>query len=152
MAEAKTLEIKPWNPASAAVAAAIHQQVMDSPWSERLWAQVGGKNSIVLSLFADNQLCGVMVFSHIVDEAELQTIAVAKESQGLGYATQLLSHGLALLPEHVERVFLEVDSANQPAIGLYTRFGFEQCGLRKQYYRHSRGNGDALIMQKLLKE
>ena len=41
----------------------------------------------------------------------------------------------------VLKINLEVNSKNQPAINLYKKFGFEQVGRRKNYYK----DGDALL-------
>lgn len=46
-----------------------------------------------------------------------------------------------------ERVTLEVNANNGPAIGLYTKMGFQPCGVRKNFYN---GTEDALIMGKSL--
>jgi len=46
----------------------------------------------------------------------------------------------------VEKVFLEVEEDNVPAINLYKKLGFEKISERKNYY----GNKTAIIMQKNL--
>jgi len=43
---------------------------------------------------------------------------------------------------------LEVRSSNQQAISLYERFGFDQVGMRKNYYSNPRE--DAQILCRLL--
>jgi ribosomal-protein-alanine N-acetyltransferase len=51
----------------------------------------------------------------------------------------------------MESIFLEVRYGNQPAKNLYQKFGFEQVGLRKDYYPLiSGGREDAIIMKKTL--
>ncbi|MFR6377514.1 MAG: hypothetical protein ACLUN5_14145 [Oscillospiraceae bacterium] len=44
---------------------------------------------------------------------------------------------------------LEVRDSNAPAIALYDSLGFEQIGLRKNYYQHPKE--DARILRKELK-
>lgn len=44
---------------------------------------------------------------------------------------------------------LEVRDSNLPAIALYASLGFEQIGLRKNYYQHPKE--DARILRKELK-
>jgi len=46
--------------------------------------------------------------------------------------------------ENAQKMFLEVDSRNRPAIALYQAAGFHQKGMRKAYYSDG---SDALIMQ-----
>ncbi len=82
-------------------------------------------------------------------EGWVQNIAVAREYQGRGLGTVLLT---ALLDEAARRncseVWLEVRTDNDSAQRLYTRFGFESAGIRRGYYQP--GNHDALIMRKAL--
>ena len=46
--------------------------------------------------------------------------------------------------EGIRHHTLEVRRSNEPAINLYKKFGFEEEGVRKGYYRF--GGEDALIM------
>jgi ribosomal-protein-alanine N-acetyltransferase len=81
----------------------------------------------------------------MVDEAHISTLAVRRDLRQRGLGQLLL---IALL-EEAERIgavlaTLEVRVSNSAARALYTRYGFEQVGRRKAYYRD---NGeDALIM------
>ena len=43
---------------------------------------------------------------------------------------------------NIKKIHLEVSSKNKIAINLYTKFGFTQVGLRKNYYK----NSDAILM------
>lgn len=43
-----------------------------------------------------------------------------------------------------QRIFLEVRSRNDPAIGLYQKQGFRTIGTRKNYYQYPQD--DALVM------
>lgn len=79
-------------------------------------------------------------------EAEIHTIAVAPQCQGLGVGTALLRALLAHADEHRAATFLEVRTDNEPAIGLYRNHGFEMAGLRKGYYQPS--GADAYTMRR----
>ncbi len=82
---------------------------------------------------------------HIIDEGHITTIAVKK--------TYLRNHiGEALIVKILEDCYangikyltLEVRVSNEPAISLYTKYGFNSLGTRKGYYQDN--NEDALIM------
>ncbi len=82
---------------------------------------------------------------HIIDEAHITTIAVKK--------SHLRQHiGEALIVKILEDCYsagikyltLEVRVSNEPAIALYTKYGFNSLGTRKGYYQDN--NEDALIM------
>lgn len=82
--------------------------------------------------------------------ADVQTIAVAGESQGQGLGTALLHRIIdSAADAGAEQLLLEVRADNDGAQSLYRREGFETIHSRPRYY----GDGaDALIMRKTLRE
>ena len=85
-------------------------------------------------------------------ESEIITMAVRPQFQGKGIGYSIILEAIELLKETgCEKMFLEVASNNIQAIRLYSKLGFNKCGLRKQYYKNSNGkNIDAIIMEKNL--
>ena len=79
-------------------------------------------------------------------QADVQTLAVARDRQGAGLGATLLD---ALLTEARERsareVLLEVRADNTAAQALYATAGFERIGVRRGYYRPA--GTDALVMR-----
>ena len=79
------------------------------------------------------------------DEAHITTIGVEPEQRGQGLGELLL---VALADEAIRRgaewLTLEVRVSNEPAQGLYRKYGFSVQGVRKRYY--SDNNEDAFIM------
>ena len=73
-------------------------------------------------------------------------LCVAREFQRRGLAREILGH---LMDEadslKVRDVFLEVRPSNTGAISLYEQMGFNQVGLRKDYYPTVGGREDAII-------
>ena len=85
----------------------------------------------------------------IVDEAHVTNIAVAKDFRGLGMGNILVERMADMaLGEGAENMTLEVRVSNERAINLYKKFGFEEYGIRPNYYIEN--NEDALIMWKKL--
>ncbi len=93
----------------------------------------------------DGELVGYAGVWHIIDEGHITTIAVKK--------SHLRQHiGEAIIVKILEDCYnaeikyltLEVRVSNEPAIGLYTKYGFNSLGTRKGYYQDN--NEDALIM------
>lgn len=69
------------------------------------------------------------------DEEELLLIAVTPKWRHFGAASSLLSQVIHNAQDAgVARIFLEMRS-NNPASYLYHKFGFEQVGIRKNYYK-----------------
>jgi len=91
------------------------------------------------------RLAGYALFSIVAGEAELLRIAVDPECRRKGIGRRLFSRMLEKLrAEKAEKLFLEVRSKNEAAIGLYRSFGMTGAGCRKNYY--SDPAEDALIM------
>lgn len=81
----------------------------------------------------------------LMDEAHVSTLAVRPEWRGRGLGELLLLHLLErAVREEASEVTLEVRTSNQPAIGLYRKYGLETVGLRPHYYPDNRE--DAWIM------
>jgi ribosomal-protein-alanine N-acetyltransferase len=92
---------------------------------------------------------GYAVMMLAVDEAELLDIAIDKGHQRKGVGRKLLEAMLSLARhENMRRMVLEVRASNQPAIALYRASGFEQIGLRRDYYSAANGREDAILMGK----
>jgi ribosomal-protein-alanine N-acetyltransferase len=90
-----------------------------------------------------------------VDELHLLNITVDPKLRKLGLGARIMSaiEGVAL-QQKISRVILEVRPSNIPALGLYTKLGYEQIGLRKNYYPASGVDGnreDAIVMAKSIK-
>lgn len=79
------------------------------------------------------------------DEAEVITLAVRPAAQRRGLGARLLARALRACADGGARVmFLEVDTANAPALALYDRVGFERVGTRRAYYGPGR---DAAVLR-----
>lgn len=85
-------------------------------------------------------VCGQM----LADECELYRIAVTDKHRGKGYAKELMTRFIEECRDNdVSGIFLEVRSSNTPARTLYERYGFQNVGVRKNYY--SAPTDDAII-------
>lgn len=93
----------------------------------------------------DGQVVGYAGLWWIEDEGHITNVAVKP-----GYRNRRIGEGIISVmidftsKEGIRHHTLEVRRSNDPAIGLYEKFGFRTEGVRKRYYRN---NGeDALIM------
>lgn len=75
-------------------------------------------------------------------EAEVRTIGVRPDAQGIGLGRKLLQQLLSAAGNR--RVLLEVRTDNTAAIALYTSEGFTILGRRRRYYQPS--GADAYTM------
>jgi ribosomal-protein-alanine N-acetyltransferase len=124
------------------------------PWTvEQFWSELAQPTrSYVVDVQSrddvgttDEVLLGYAGLFALAPDADLQTIAVSPGAHGLGIGTRLLE---SLLDQAraagCRQMMLEVRSDNAAAIAMYSRFGFEQISVRRDYYAPS---VDALIMR-----
>ena len=70
-----------------------------------------------------------------LDEGEITNVSVKKEYQGQRIGGRLLEELFRIGKERgVTDYFLEVRKSNQAAIALYSRLGFQEAGVRKNFY------------------
>ena len=94
---------------------------------------------------------GFVLARQAADEVELLLIAVNPEARGKGVGTRLLDRFFESARHRgAAKVFLEMRAGN-PAETLYRKAGFEQIGIRRDYYRTVIGTSlDALTFGKNL--
>lgn len=82
------------------------------------------------------------------DTADITNIAVDPDYRREGLGGEILRLLTDVSRERsMQSITLEVRVSNTPAIELYKKYGFEECGLRKRYYKD---NEDALLMTKVI--
>ena len=85
-----------------------------------------------------------MLCSTVLDEINIDRIAVEKDYRKRGLASYLLQSFINYCRDNgLKFVNLEVRSSNDSAIGLYEKFGFKRVGERKNYYPDN--NEDAML-------
>ena len=81
----------------------------------------------------------------IAPEGEIYRVAVRDDYRRRGIAYRLLDYAMKTSRGRgLECTFLEVRSQNTAAIKLYTAYGFNEIGRRKNYYKSPAD--DAIIM------
>ena len=97
----------------------------------------------ILQASVGGQCIGYIIYSVVVDECDLDKIAVKNEYRHKGIGKLLMDEMLKnLLTRGVKKVYLEVDEANNQAIKLYEKLNFEKIDKRTNYY--SNGH-DAIV-------
>lgn len=116
------------------------------PWSEALFREALDNPSaaILLAQGEGGALLGYAVLAAVLDEGNLDNIAVAPAARRQGVADALLSAITGFGRENLSRLTLEVRASNAPAIALYEKHGFAAVGRRKNYYDAPKE--DAILM------
>lgn len=116
-------------------------------WTLRNFSGAHASGNTLTVLTVDGVTSGIAAVMHVLDESELLEIAVQPAMQGRGYGKALLAQAIALARRNgAVRMFLEVRESNARARKMYTSFGFEETGRRKNYYPTENGREDAILM------
>lgn len=116
-------------------------------WTLRNFSDANASGNTITVLTVDGVTSGIAAVMHVLDESELLEIAVQPAMQGRGYGKALLAQAIALARRNgAVRMFLEVRESNARARKMYTSFGFEETGRRKNYYPTENGREDAILM------
>ena len=123
----------------------IEKALIASPWSkESIDTLTTTDNAVAKVAIADGKVVGYYSFYQILDEADVNNIAVDSAWQNKGIGSALM---LDMIDECKQRdisaITLEVGANNVVAQRLYGKWGFRQEGLRKKYYNNTE---DAIIM------
>ena len=130
----------------------IERHAYSHPWTENNFRDsLKSKNDCFMLRSEEGEILGYGIMYVAVGEAHLLNLCIAESQQGKGlgkYLLQVLCDNAE--KQQAEAFFLEVRESNQAAIRLYETFGFNQVGLRKNYYPSATGREHAVLMAKTL--
>jgi [ribosomal protein S18]-alanine N-acetyltransferase len=137
----------------AARLSAIHAGAFARPWTPEDFEGFLAERAIRadgLFLGRAAQPSGFVLSRQVTEEAEILSVALAREARGRGHALVLVaSHLQALAHAGVRIVHLEVENGNEPALGLYRRLGFQKVGQRDGYYMRPDGSRANAVSMRL---
>ena len=143
------MEIVKMNEAHVAFVAAIEKECFGvDAWSEKSVAsELTNQLSLWLVAVDGDRVAGYVGSQTVCDETDMMNVAVTADYRRQGLGEKLV---LALVEElkaiNSKCLTLEVRDSNTPARTLYEKLGFQQIGLRKNYYRNPKE--DAYILRK----
>ena len=129
----------------------IEARAFSNPWHPQTFRSLIEKGGARI-LVAEANGAGVVGYAvvwWVLEQGELANLAVSDGVRGRGVGSALLDRVLDEAAEAgVESLFLEVRTSNDRAWDLYRSRGFEQVGIRRDYYR--KPMEDARILVKRL--
>jgi ribosomal-protein-alanine N-acetyltransferase len=137
----------------AAEAAAVHAARFRRAWGEdeihSLLAQSPVYGFVARRTSAGAPIGGFVLARATAGEAEILTIGVHERFQRKALGWRLMRAAIREAEARgADAMFLEVDEANVPALGLYRTLGFQRIGERKAYYGEPKGaKSSALVMR-----
>lgn len=132
-----------------AAIAELEQICFTQPWSYKsLEEELSNDTAHFFVALAEGEVAGYIGVFVVCESCFVTNVAVFPQYRRQGVGRALLK--IAILTADAmgtDFISLEVRKSNYPAIALYESLGFEEMGLRKNFYRHP--TEDALIMTKL---
>ena len=128
--------------------AIIEAESFSMPWSLQAFQNtVEMKNYRYFVAERNGEILGYCGFIFVLDEAEIPNVCVKVSARKQGIGKQMLT----VLEEEakglgIKTLYLEVRESNQSARKLYTSFGFEEDGIRRDFYELPKEN--AVLMHK----
>ena len=139
------IEIVRMNESHVSAVAELERQNFSEPWPDiAVRGELTNKHALWLVALEDGEVVGYVGSQTVLQEADMMNIAVADTHRRRGIAKMLVEELIRQLDAY--QLTLEVRASNAPAISLYEALGFQQVGLRKNYYRKPKE--DALILRK----
>jgi len=118
-----------------------------SPWSKKSFEGSIKAKNIFKVFLAKEKIIGYYIALIAQDQCELLNITVIKSNQNLGLGNFFLKHLIYFCKvRKVANIFLEVRVSNIAAIRLYEKNGFNELGVRDNYYKTLYGKEDGLLM------
>lgn len=114
-----------------------------APWSREQFAKELEKPFARVWVLTDDETdevrAGFIVFWILMEECQIQNLAIDLPHRGLGLAQKMIRAAIReAMTKGCARAVLEVRRPNLPAIQLYQKLGFGIVAVRKRFY----SNGD----------
>lgn len=139
-----TFNPAPYSAADLEAIFALEQRSHAHPWTlENLRSSLASHNCI--GLRHQGEWVAHAVLSFVVGEAELLLFVIDKSWQGRGLGTVFLEMLALTAKQKAQTLFLEVRVSNAAAVALYEKVGFNQVGVRPNYYPAQGGREHALL-------
>jgi ribosomal-protein-alanine N-acetyltransferase len=126
---------------------AIEESAYEFPWTRVIFNDCLRVGYSCWTLEENGQIIAYGVMTIAVGECHILNLCVDKNFQNNGYGKIMLDYLLDQAKRHnAEVAFLEVRPSNEVARNLYIQTGFNEVGMRRNYYPAVKGREDAIIM------
>ncbi|WP_010529425.1 ribosomal protein S18-alanine N-acetyltransferase [Lentibacillus jeotgali] len=125
----------------------VEKNTFLAPWPRDIIVQELTDNDFAnyYVLLIDHQLVGYAGMWHVIDDAQVTSIAVTPEFRGRKLGETLFLHLLEqAIQMRAKRLSLEVRVSNTVAQRMYRKFGLVPGGIRENYYTDNQE--DAIVM------
>ncbi len=126
---------------------AIETQTYEFPWSLGIFRDCLRVGYLCRVLERQGAVEGYSILSHGAGEAHILNLCIQFSMRRLGAGRFMLNQLIADAKKlKADTLLLEVRQSNHAAISLYLHAGFNEIGLREDYYPAKKGREDALLL------
>ena len=130
--------------------AQIEQLCFSDPWSRRMLSEHLENEcaATLVALGSDGTILGYAGLLVVLDEGYITNVAVRPDYRRQGIAGELLGV-FRRFAEGNKLAFLtlEVRESNAAARALYSKYGYKEVGVRKNYYDHPKENAILMTLE-----
>ena len=125
----------------------IENSSYEFPWTEGIFRDCLHNQYLANLFLQQKKILAYSVSQYVVDECHLLNLCVRQSDRGNGLGEKMVQYLMNQARQNnMGSIFLEVRVSNSAAINLYDKLGFNEVGLRDDYYPASDGREDALVL------
>lgn len=125
----------------------IEKKAYNYPWSAQIFRDCLRVGYCCWVMEHQENIVAYGIMTVAVGESHVLNLSVCPDFRSQGLGKKLMSHLLGVAHERdADMTFLEVRPSNFAAIKLYLDLGFDEIGIRRNYYPAKMGREDALIL------
>jgi len=126
---------------------AIEEKVYPYPWTRGIFYDCLRIGYLCRVLEKNGKIVAYSIMSVAVAESHLLTLVVAVDEQRKGYGKKMLNEMIQqAVSDNANTMYLEVRTSNKAAIQLYYQRGFNELGVRNNYYPAEHGKREDALM------
>lgn len=145
------LEIRSMGSGDIEVVVQIEESAYRYPWNANVFTDCLQAGYVGRVCSRNNEVAGYGVMSVGAGECHILNLCVHPRHQRQSIGTHLMLDLLAIAQRSKTHMcFLEVRVSNQSAYTLYHGLGFNEVGIRKNYYPGIKGREDAFVLAKVI--
>jgi len=124
----------------------VEHEVYEFPWTEKIFSDCIRVGYYCWLALQRQNIVGHAVISVSADESHMLNLSIAREYQRKGFGKEFIEFLIQQAQaKQAQTMLLEVRPSNTAAINCYNSAGFNEIGLRKDYYPAPEGREDALL-------
>lgn len=129
----------------------IEKRAYAFPWTHGIFLDCLRAGYDCWVYLVSTEIVGYGVCHSVAGETHILNLTVDPDHQRRGIGSQILQRFVDFAARQaVDTVLLEVRPSNVAALRLYRSAGFNEVGMRRNYYPAENGKEDALILARVL--